>query len=50
MRFLKGRARFEKAEASGAGILRILTIIWHNSIEVLTGWDPMITVALWNGS
>jgi hypothetical protein len=31
------------AEASRAGILRILTIFWHNSIEVLTGWDLMIT-------
>jgi len=26
--------------ASCAGILGILTVFWHDWIEVLTGWDP----------
>jgi hypothetical protein len=33
MRFSKGRARLEMAEASRAGTLGILIIIWRNSIE-----------------
>jgi hypothetical protein len=40
MRFSNGRARLEAAGASCAGIFGILTIFWHDWIEVLTGWDP----------
>jgi hypothetical protein len=40
VRFSKGRARLEMAGALGAGILGILTIFWHDWIEILTGWDP----------
>lgn len=34
------RVRLETAVALCAGILGILTIFWHDWIEVLTGWDP----------
>jgi hypothetical protein len=36
----KGRARLEMAGALCAGIFGILTIFWHDWIEILTGWDP----------
>lgn len=40
MRFLRIRARLEMAAALAAGILGILTIFWHDWIEILTGLDP----------
>lgn len=40
MKASKGRARLETAGALCAGILGILTIFWHDWIEILTGWDP----------
>jgi len=40
MRFSKGRVLVEMAGALCAGILGILTIFWHDWIEILTGWDP----------
>ena len=40
MKLLKMRARLETAVALCAGVLGILTIFWHDWIEVLTGWDP----------
>ena len=40
MRRSKIRVRLEVAVALSAGILSILTIFWHDWIEVLTGWDP----------
>jgi len=40
VRLSKWRARLEMAAALCAGILGILTIFWHDWIEVLTGWDP----------
>jgi len=46
----KWRARLEMAGALCAGILGILTIFWHDWIEAPTGWDRIITAALWNGS
>jgi hypothetical protein len=36
----KVRPRLEAIVALCAGILGILTIFWHDWIEVLTGWDP----------
>ena len=40
MRRSKIRVRLEVTVALCAGILGILTIFWHDWIEVLTGWDP----------
>jgi hypothetical protein len=37
---LKVRARLEMAVALSAGILGLLTIFWHDWIEMLTGLDP----------
>jgi hypothetical protein len=36
----KVRVRLETAIAACAGILGVITIIWHDWIEALTGWDP----------
>jgi hypothetical protein len=40
LRLLRVRVRVEMAVALSAGVLGILTIFWHNWIEVLTGRDP----------
>lgn len=40
MRPSRLRAWLEMAVALCAGVLGILTIFWHDWIEVLTGWDP----------
>jgi undecaprenyl pyrophosphate phosphatase UppP len=40
LRRSKIRVRLEVTVALCAGILGILTIFWHDWIEVLTGWDP----------
>jgi hypothetical protein len=40
VKLLKMRARLETAAAVCAGVLGILTIFWHDWIEILTGWDP----------
>jgi hypothetical protein len=40
LKILKIRARLEAAMALCAGVLGILTIFWHDWIEILTGWDP----------
>lgn len=40
MRRSRVRAQLEAVVALCAGILRILTIFWHDWIEALTGWDP----------
>jgi len=37
---LKGRVRLEMAVALAAGILGLVTIFWHDWIEMLTGLDP----------
>lgn len=37
---LKVRVRLEMAVALCAGILGLLTIFWHDWIEMLTGLDP----------
>jgi hypothetical protein len=37
---LKVRVRLEMAVALAAGILGLVTIFWHDWIEMLTGWDP----------
>jgi hypothetical protein len=37
---LRLRVRAELAVALAAGVLGILTIFWHDWIELLTGWDP----------
>jgi hypothetical protein len=37
---LKVRARLETAVALAAGILGLVTIFWHDWIEMLTGLDP----------
>ena len=36
----KIRVQLETAVAAGAGLLGVLTIFWHDWIEILTGWDP----------
>lgn len=36
----KTRAGMETAIALAAGPLGLITIIWHDWIEALTGWDP----------
>ena len=36
----KVRVRLEMAVALAAGILGLVTIFWHDWIEILTGWDP----------
>ena len=40
MRLLRARVWVEMAVALSAGVLGILTIFWHDWIELLTGWDP----------
>ncbi|HXZ72531.1 MAG TPA: hypothetical protein VEH31_16890, partial [Streptosporangiaceae bacterium] len=40
LRHSKVRVRVEMAIALFAGVLGILTIFWHDWIELLTGWDP----------
>jgi len=40
LRHLRVRARLETAAALLAGVLGIVTIFWHDWIEILTGWDP----------
>jgi hypothetical protein len=40
LRLLRARARLEMAVAWCAGVLGIVTIFWHDWIEVLTGRDP----------
>src|SRR5438445_8176015 len=37
---LKVRVRLEMAVALCAGVLGLLTIFWHDWIEILTGLDP----------
>jgi hypothetical protein len=37
---LKVRVRLETAVALAAGILGLVTIFWHDWIEMLTGLDP----------
>jgi undecaprenyl pyrophosphate phosphatase UppP len=37
---LRVRARLETAVALLAGVLGIVTIFWHDWIEILTGRDP----------
>ena len=37
---LKVRVRLEMAVALAAGILGLVTIFWHDWIEMLTGLDP----------
>ena len=37
---LKVRVRLEMAVALAAGILGLVTIFWHDWIEMLTGIDP----------
>lgn len=37
---LKVRARLEMAVALAAGILGLVTVFWHDWIEMLTGLDP----------
>jgi hypothetical protein len=37
---LKRRAQLEAVGALCAGTLGILTIFWHDWVEVTTGWDP----------
>ncbi len=34
------RILLESAIAGFAGVLGILTLVWHDWIEFLTGWDP----------
>jgi hypothetical protein len=36
----KLRTWLEIAVALGAGILGVMTELWHDWIEALTGWDP----------
>jgi hypothetical protein len=40
MRTSKTRFGVETAVALCAGFLGILTALWHDWIEALTGWDP----------
>jgi len=40
LRLLRARVWVEMAVALSAGVLGILTIFWHDWIELLTGWDP----------
>jgi undecaprenyl pyrophosphate phosphatase UppP len=40
LKHLRVRARLETAVALLAGVLGIVTIFWHDWIEILTGWDP----------
>jgi hypothetical protein len=40
VRTSKARFGVETAVASCAGALGILTAVWHDWIEALTGWDP----------
>lgn len=40
MKSPKARFRIEMAVALAAGALGILTALWHDWIEALTGWDP----------
>lgn len=40
MKHWRVRARLETAVALLAGVLGIVTIFWHDWIEILTGWDP----------
>jgi hypothetical protein len=40
MKLSKFRVRLETAIASVAGALGLLTAVWHDWIEALTGWDP----------
>ena len=40
MKRLKARVRLEMAVALAAGILGLVTIFWHDWIEMLTGLDP----------
>jgi hypothetical protein len=40
LRRTRVRARLETALALCTGVLGILTIFWHDWIEILTGWDP----------
>ena len=40
MRVSKIRVWLETGTAVFAGLLGILTVFWHDWIEILTGWDP----------
>ena len=40
LKLLRVRMRVEMAMALSAGVLGILTIFWHDWIEVMIGWNP----------